>query len=461
MERISSVDDILGTYWKLDPQGEGQNTGAAAGVPPLLHGASEALKLGLSYGDDKVGAVMNRSASEWAFQEFLKEHMAATAASVTAAPQLGYGRKPVIYEESEDDEKEAESDEVSGASAAAATAAPRVIAALDQEVMKPSSSRSIMADDVQVTGALNPLFSGLRDEVNCGDQTSNPQEYEHFLKYKLDLACAAVALTRPITGGGLKLRSDAAQQPIPATDASCGVDTVQRTSAGPIGIPALPPKPQCGAVSAVPQRKTRPITSGSEISDDDPEMEHGHNIYPGDEKRVRRMLSNRESARRSRRRKQAHLSELEMQVAQLRVENTTLVKQLTDISHKFNQAAVDNRVLKSDVEALCAKVKMAEDLVRTTQARMNAPQGGVRYGTGGGYVMGSGADAGAYMEQQLGNTTEGCKMGRTPSMQRVASLEHLQKRSRVGGSCNMASWGSGWDFEGPSLVDHHLGGNIY
>jgi len=195
MERISSIDDILGTYWKLDPQGEGQNTGAAAGVPPLLHGASEALKLGLSYGDDKVGAVMNRSASEWAFQEFLKEHMAAAAASVTAAPQLGYGRKPVIYEESEDDEKEAESDEVSGASAAAA-AAPHVIAAPDQEVMRPSSSRRIMADDVEVTGALNPLFSGLRDEVNCGDQTSNPQEYEHFLKYKLDLACAAVALTR-------------------------------------------------------------------------------------------------------------------------------------------------------------------------------------------------------------------------------------------------------------------------
>ncbi|CAM6022011.1 unnamed protein product [Sphagnum balticum] len=400
MERISSVDDILGTYWKLDPQGEGQNTGAAAGVPPLLHGASEALKLGLSYGDDKVGAMMSRSASEWAFQEFLKEHMAAAAASVTAAPQLGYGRKPVIYEESEDDEKEAESDEVSGASAAAA-AAPHVIAAPDQE-------------------------------------TSNPQEYEHFLKYKLDLACAAVALTRV-----------------------CGVDTVQRTSAGPIGIPALPPKPQCGAASAVPQRKTRPITSGSEISDDDPEIEHGHNMHPGDEKRVRRMLSNRESARRSRRRKQAHLSELEMQVAQLRVENTTLVKRLTDISHKFNEAAVDNRVLKSDVEALRAKVKMAEDLVRTTQACINAPQGGVRYGTGGGYVMGSGADAGVYMEQQQGNTTEGCKMGRTPSMQRVASLEHLQKRSRVGGSCNMASWASGWDFEGPSLVDHHLGGNIY
>jgi hypothetical protein len=117
--------------------------------------------------------------------------------------------------------------------------------------------------------------------------------------------------------------------------------------------------------------------------------------------------------------------------------------------------------LEVDANLWALQVKMAEDLVRTTQARMNAPQGGVRYGTGGGYVMGSGADAGVYMEQQQGNTTEGCKMGRTPSMQRVASLEHLQKRSRVGGSCNMASWGSGWDFEGPSLVDHHLGGNIY
>jgi chromosome segregation ATPase len=75
-----------------------------------------------------------------------------------------------------------------------------------------------------------------------------------------------------------------------------------------------------------------------------------------------RMLSNRESARRSRRRKQAHLSELEMQVAQLRVENTALVKQLADISHKFNKAAVDNRALKSNVEALCAKVKCAHSL---------------------------------------------------------------------------------------------------
>jgi hypothetical protein len=116
------------------------------------------------------------------------------------------------------------------------------------------------------------------------------------------------------------------------------------------------------------------------------------------------------------------------------------------------------------------QVKMAEELAaRTRQSQMNEPPLGglmMRYSMvgGGGYVMGSGAtDAGAYIQQQQGNnSTGGCKMGRTPSMQRVASLEHLQKRSRAGGSCNMASWASGWDFEGPSLVNHHSGsGNIY
>ncbi|KAJ0015279.1 hypothetical protein Pint_20499 [Pistacia integerrima] len=77
-----------------------------------------------------------------------------------------------------------------------------------------------------------------------------------------------------------------------------------------------------------------------------------------------RMLSNRESARRSRRRKQAHLTELETQVSQLRVENSSLLKRLTDISQKYNEAAVDNRVLKADVETLRAKVKMAEESVK-------------------------------------------------------------------------------------------------
>ncbi|CAK9198539.1 unnamed protein product [Sphagnum troendelagicum] len=64
------------------------------------------------------------------------------------------------------------------------------------------------------------------------------------------------------------------------------------------------------------------------------------------------MLSNSKLTCWSHRQEQMHLSDLEMQVAQLCVENTTLLKGLTDISHKVNKAVVDNHVLRSDVEAL-------------------------------------------------------------------------------------------------------------
>ncbi|KAK7320766.1 hypothetical protein VNO77_30538 [Canavalia gladiata] len=108
-------------------------------------------------------------------------------------------------------------------------------------------------------------------------------------------------------------------------------------------------------------------TSGSssrEPSDEDDEAgpcEQSTN--PIDMKRLRRKVSNRESARRSRRRKQAHLAGLELQVEQLRLENSNLFKQLTDASQQFREADTNNRVLKSDVEALRAKVKLAEDMV--------------------------------------------------------------------------------------------------
>uniref|UniRef100_A0A0D9VCT4 BZIP domain-containing protein n=1 Tax=Leersia perrieri TaxID=77586 RepID=A0A0D9VCT4_9ORYZ len=84
---------------------------------------------------------------------------------------------------------------------------------------------------------------------------------------------------------------------------------------------------------------------------------------PLDVKRMRRMVSNRESARRSRKRKQAHLADLETQVDQLRGENASLFKQLNDANQTFTTAVTDNRILKSDVEALRVKVKMAEDMV--------------------------------------------------------------------------------------------------
>ncbi|XP_065017048.1 basic leucine zipper 63-like isoform X3 [Musa acuminata AAA Group] len=173
--------------------------------------------------------------------------------------------------------------------------------------------------------------------VSVDDQPSNPfagvdpQEYASLLKRKLDLCCAAVAMSRS---------SNADLPSSPALDSS-----------------------QYG--SQTPTRG-KPVASGSttHLSDDDELEEEADTTKNADGvhmKRMKRMLSNRESARRSRRRKQEHLNELEAQVSQLRVENSSLLKRLTNMNEKYNEAAADNRVLKADVETLKAKVKMAED----------------------------------------------------------------------------------------------------
>uniref|UniRef100_A0A0A9H4J8 BZIP domain-containing protein n=1 Tax=Arundo donax TaxID=35708 RepID=A0A0A9H4J8_ARUDO len=72
---------------------------------------------------------------------------------------------------------------------------------------------------------------------------------------------------------------------------------------------------------------------------------------------MRRMLSNRESARRSRERKQAHLNHLESQVSRLTSDNASLVKRLADMTQKYKDAALDNRNLIVDVETMRRKVR--------------------------------------------------------------------------------------------------------
>ncbi|KAK1315970.1 Basic leucine zipper 9 [Acorus calamus] len=125
-----------------------------------------------------------------------------------------------------------------------------------------------------------------------------------------------------------------------------------------VGTPTSSLKPKGGDGQA------RGATSGSsrDQSDEDSlDIEGGpceQSTDVVDLKRMRRKVSNRESARRSRSRKQAHLADLEMQVDQLRGENATLYKQLTDANQQFTDAATDNRVLKSNVEALRLKETM-------------------------------------------------------------------------------------------------------
>uniref|UniRef100_M4CZZ6 BZIP domain-containing protein n=1 Tax=Brassica campestris TaxID=3711 RepID=M4CZZ6_BRACM len=113
-------------------------------------------------------------------------------------------------------------------------------------------------------------------------------------------------------------------------------------------------------------QRTTSVSSHGHSDEEDAETEAGQSEMTNDPnhlKRMRRMYSNRESARRSRRRKQEHLADLESQVDSLKGENTTLYKQLIDATQLFRSAGTNNRILKSDVETLRIKVKLAEDLV--------------------------------------------------------------------------------------------------
>ncbi|GMY26713.1 basic leucine zipper 43 [Fagus crenata] len=77
-----------------------------------------------------------------------------------------------------------------------------------------------------------------------------------------------------------------------------------------------------------------------------------HQLSIIDERKQRRMISNRESARRSRMRKQKHLDELWSQVLRLRTENHTLIDKLNHVTESHDQVVQENARLKEEASDL-------------------------------------------------------------------------------------------------------------
>ncbi|CAF2050951.1 basic leucine zipper 43-like [Brassica rapa] len=97
------------------------------------------------------------------------------------------------------------------------------------------------------------------------------------------------------------------------------------------------------------------MTSNNSASDED----HQQSMAI-DERKQRRMVSNRESARRSRMRKQRHLDELWSQVIRLRTDNHCLIDKLNNVSESHELALKENAKLKeetSDLRQLLSEIK--------------------------------------------------------------------------------------------------------
>ncbi|OIT20169.1 PREDICTED: basic leucine zipper 43-like [Nicotiana attenuata] len=88
--------------------------------------------------------------------------------------------------------------------------------------------------------------------------------------------------------------------------------------------------------------------SGNSTSDEADEQQ----LRIIDERKKRRMISNRESARRSRMRKQRHLDELWSQVLCLRTENRNLIDKLNQVSDCHERVLQENAELKQEASEL-------------------------------------------------------------------------------------------------------------
>ncbi|KAK7386347.1 hypothetical protein VNO78_26526 [Psophocarpus tetragonolobus] len=75
-----------------------------------------------------------------------------------------------------------------------------------------------------------------------------------------------------------------------------------------------------------------------------------------DERKRRRMISNRDSARRSRMRKQRHLENLRNQLNKCRVENRELNNRLQFVLHHCNRVRTENEWLRSERTLLRQKI---------------------------------------------------------------------------------------------------------
>ncbi|KAK9108908.1 hypothetical protein Sjap_016968 [Stephania japonica] len=82
------------------------------------------------------------------------------------------------------------------------------------------------------------------------------------------------------------------------------------------------------------------------------------------ERRQRRMLSNRESARRSRLRKQKHLDGLAAQMAQLRVDNREIVERVNFTTQHYIEIESENSVLRAQMAELNHRLQSLDEIIR-------------------------------------------------------------------------------------------------
>ncbi|KAD3068707.1 hypothetical protein E3N88_36587 [Mikania micrantha] len=85
-----------------------------------------------------------------------------------------------------------------------------------------------------------------------------------------------------------------------------------------------------------------------------------------DERKRKRMISNRESARRSRAKKQQRLDELLCEISRLQNDNNTIMKKIDEATQVFVNAESQNNVLRAQLTELTDRLHSLNSPITTS-----------------------------------------------------------------------------------------------
>ncbi|KAK6125654.1 hypothetical protein DH2020_040603 [Rehmannia glutinosa] len=98
-----------------------------------------------------------------------------------------------------------------------------------------------------------------------------------------------------------------------------------------------------------------------------------HNLI--DSRKRKRMISNRESARRSRMRKQKHMDDLTAQVTNLRAENNHILTNINLATHLYWNMESENSVLRAQISELNNRLQALNDIINCLSLKDNIAPG--------------------------------------------------------------------------------------
>ncbi|KAG5624957.1 hypothetical protein H5410_010175 [Solanum commersonii] len=90
-----------------------------------------------------------------------------------------------------------------------------------------------------------------------------------------------------------------------------------------------------------------------------------------DQRKRKRMISNRESARRSRMRKQKHLDDLMGQVTSLRRENNQILTSMNVTTQHYLNVEAENSILRAQLSELSRRLESLNEIIAVLDANNN------------------------------------------------------------------------------------------